>query len=232
MRRDEALKRLSDHKDDLRDKFGVTSIAIFGSTARDEARPDSDVDTLIEIERPAGFFTISKVNFYLEDILGAKVDLVTPGGLRSPIRERIYQDLIYVGAEPESGYTRRSPMPMSDEREWRFRLNHIQDSTEKILRYVRGMDFDTFSEDEIRIDAVIRNFEIIGEAVRYIPDEFKASHPHIDWQDMANMRNRLIHGYSDINLDTIWSTIANDLPPLLSSIRELIESHPNTTDPN
>ena len=200
MRRDEALKRLSEHKDDLRDRFGVTSIAIFGSTARDEARPDSDVDTLIEIERPAGFFTLSKVNFYLEDLLGAKVDLVTPGGLRSPIRERIYDELIYVGAEPENGYT-RSPS-MSIEREWRFRLNHIHDSTEKILRYVRGMDFDTFSENQMVIDTVIRNFEIIGEAVRYVPDEFKASHPHIDWQDMADMRNRLIHGYSDINLDT------------------------------
>ena len=54
MQRDEALKILSDHKYELRDKFGVTSIAIFGSTARDEAGPDSDVDTLIEIERPAG----------------------------------------------------------------------------------------------------------------------------------------------------------------------------------
>ncbi len=96
MRRDEALKRLSEHKDELRDKFGVTSIAIFGSTARDEARPDSDVDVLIEIERPAGFFKIARVEFYLEDALGTEVDLATPGALRSPIRERIYHDLIHV----------------------------------------------------------------------------------------------------------------------------------------
>ncbi len=223
MRRDQALRILTDHKDELRDKFGVTSIAIFGSTARDEARPDSDVDTLIEIERPASLFTISKVNFYLEDILGAKVDLATPGGLRSPIRERIYQDLIYVGAEPENGYIRRSTMSMSNEREWRFRLNDIHESAGKILRYVQGMDFDTFSENQMVIDAVIRNFEIIGEAVRYIPDAFKASHPLIDWQDMADMRNRLIHGYSDINMDTVWNTIVNHLPPLLSQIEELIE---------
>ena len=96
MRRDETLKILSEHKDDLREKFGVTSIAIFGSTARDEARPDSDVDTLIEIERPAGFFEVARVKFYLEDLLDTKVDLATPGALRAPIRERIYQDLIYV----------------------------------------------------------------------------------------------------------------------------------------
>lgn len=96
MRRDQALEILSDHKDELYEMFGVTSIAIFGSTARDEATPDSDVDTLIEIERPAGFFKIARVNFYLEDLLGTKVDLATPGELRSPIRERIYEDLIYV----------------------------------------------------------------------------------------------------------------------------------------
>ena len=96
MRRDEAIKRLSDHKDELRDRFGVTSIAIFGSTARDEARPDSDVDTLIEIERPAGFFEVSRVKFYLEELLDTKVDLATPGALRSPIREHIYKDIIYV----------------------------------------------------------------------------------------------------------------------------------------
>ncbi len=88
MRRDQALKILSDHKDELRE--------MFGSTARDEARPDSDVDTLIEIERPAGFFEVARVKFYLEDLLDTKVDLATPDALRAPIRKRIYEDLIYV----------------------------------------------------------------------------------------------------------------------------------------
>ena len=96
MQQDEALRILSEHKVELREMFGVKSIAIFGSTARDEARPDSDVDTLIEIERPAGFFKIARVKFYLEDILETEVDLATPGALRSPIRERIYEDFIYV----------------------------------------------------------------------------------------------------------------------------------------
>ena len=224
MRRDHALEILSDHKDELYEMFGVTSIAIFGSTARDEATPGSDVDTLIEIERPASLFTISRVNRYLEDILDAKVDLVTPGGLRSPIRERIYQDLIYAGSQ--NGHIRRPTMPTSNEREWRFRLNDIQDSAEKILRYVHGMDFDTFIQDELTIDAVIRNFEIIGEAARYIPDEFRASHPHIDWQNMADMRNRLIHGYSDLSMDIVWNTIVNHLPPLLSDIRETLKVPP------
>lgn len=118
----------------------------------------------------------------------------------------------------------------NNQRDWRLRLSDIRDSAEKILQYVQGMDFDTFSQDQRTIDAVIRNFEIIGEAARHIPDEFKRAHSHISWRETTRMRNRLIHGYFGVNTAIVWDTILNDLPPLLSSIRELIESHPYTTD--
>ena len=120
----------------------------------------------------------------------------------------------------------------NNQRDWRLRLSDIRDSAEKILRYVQGMDFDTFSQDQRTIDAVIRNFEIIGEAARHVPDEFKSAHSHISWRETTRMRNRLIHGYFGVNVAIVWDTIVNDLPPLLSSIRELIESHPYTTDHN
>ena len=118
----------------------------------------------------------------------------------------------------------------NDRRDWRLRLSDIRDSAEKILRYVHGMDFDTFSQDQRTIDAVIRNFEIIGEAARHVPDELKSAHPHISWRETTRMRNRLIHAYFGVNVTIVWDTIVNDLPPLLSSIRELIESHPYETD--
>ena len=95
MQREQALKILSNHKIELRHKFGVKSIAIFGSTARNEARSDSDVDILVEFEEPVSYFTLANVQFYLEDALGIDVDLATPGALRSPIRERVYKDLVY-----------------------------------------------------------------------------------------------------------------------------------------
>ena len=95
MERDEALAILSEHKAELQQKHGVKSIAIFGSTARNEARPDSDVDILVEFERPIGLFELADVRFYLEDELGQPVDLATPGALRSPVRERVYEDLVY-----------------------------------------------------------------------------------------------------------------------------------------
>jgi predicted nucleotidyltransferase len=95
MNRDEALVILSNSKEELREKFGVKSIAVFGSMARNEARSDSDVDVLVEFEEPVGFFTLAKVQFFLEDALGIDVDLATPGSLKSPVRERVYKDLIY-----------------------------------------------------------------------------------------------------------------------------------------
>jgi uncharacterized protein with HEPN domain len=118
----------------------------------------------------------------------------------------------------------------NDRRDWRLRLSDIRDSAEKILQYVQGMDFDTFSQDQRTIGAVIRNFEIIGEAARHVPDEFKSSHPHIAWQETNRMRNRLIHAYFGVNVTVVWDTITNDLPPLLSDIRELVESHPYEND--
>ena len=95
MNRDEVLNILSNSKEELEQKFGVKSIAVFGSTARNEARSDSDVDVLVEFKEPVGYFTLANVQFYLEDALGIDVDLATPGSLRSPVKERVYKDLIY-----------------------------------------------------------------------------------------------------------------------------------------
>ena len=75
MQRNEAIRTISEHRDELRDKFGVKSIAIFGSTARDEAGPNSDVDVLVEFEQRYTLFHFSRTKFFLEDILHKKVDL-------------------------------------------------------------------------------------------------------------------------------------------------------------
>lgn len=95
MKRDQVLVTLKEHEATLR-KMGVRSLAIFGSVARDEARPDSDVDLLVDLEPPLTFDLYMDVKFYLEDHLGTKVDLVTRTGLRSQIRENVEREAIYV----------------------------------------------------------------------------------------------------------------------------------------
>ena len=93
MRRDEVLAILAEHRDEIR-KQGVTSLSVFGSFARDEAGPDSDVDILIEVERPFGLFQMVRVQKYLEDLLGRSVDLVHKDSIKPLLRERILGEAI------------------------------------------------------------------------------------------------------------------------------------------
>jgi uncharacterized protein len=96
VRRHEALAILGAQMEYLA-QFGVQTLALFGSVARDEARPDSDVDLLIEFSRPVGLFTFVRVKDYLEEVLGRRVDLVTPAGLKRQLRDRILEEAVRVG---------------------------------------------------------------------------------------------------------------------------------------
>ncbi len=95
MRRSEILQRLEAHGDELVE-MGVKSLAIFGSAARDEARPDSDVDVLVEFAGPATFNGYMDLKFFLEDLLGRPVDLVTRSSIRPRLKERIESEARYV----------------------------------------------------------------------------------------------------------------------------------------
>ncbi len=95
MNRDEILALLAQHRADL-DRFGVKALALFGSVVRGEAGPESDLDVLVEFEGPATFDAYMDVKFFLEDLLGRSVDLVTPKALRPQLRPRIEQELVYV----------------------------------------------------------------------------------------------------------------------------------------
>lgn len=93
MRRAKVLALLAAHKDELKSHH-VRSLSIFGSVARDEARPDSDVDCLVDFDAPVGLFAFAVLKLYLEEILGTRVDLATPEALRATMRERILSEAI------------------------------------------------------------------------------------------------------------------------------------------
>ena len=95
MKKEQILTLLAEHQDDL-DRHGVKSLALFGSVARDDAGVDSDIDVLVEFEGPATFDGYMELKFYLEDLLGKPVDLVTPKALRPQLRPRIERELVYV----------------------------------------------------------------------------------------------------------------------------------------
>jgi predicted nucleotidyltransferase len=95
MRRDEALRLLAEHRAEL-EAMGVTSLALFGSVARDEAGPDSDVDVIIDVRHLFSLFDLADVHLRLEEIMRCEVDVITEGGLRPRHRAVIDKDRVYV----------------------------------------------------------------------------------------------------------------------------------------
>jgi len=101
-------------------------------------------------------------------------------------------------------------------------VEDIQESAEKILEYTRGMSFDQFSDDHKTVDAVVRNFEIIGEASNLLPDEIKDKYPEIDWHRIRGFRNRIVHDYFGVDLQIVWKIIFDHIPGLISEISKII----------
>lgn len=96
MKRSDALARLEANRAEIVARFGVRSLALFGSTARDEVGPESDVDVLVDFADPVTFDNYMDTKFFLEDLLGARVDLVTVEGLKPRARPYVERDLIRV----------------------------------------------------------------------------------------------------------------------------------------
>lgn len=103
-------------------------------------------------------------------------------------------------------------------------LGHILQAMERIERYTSGLDEAGFLNSEMVQDAVIRNIEILGEAsnnVQRVDPAFAARHGHIPWQVMYTMRNRVAHGYDQVDLEIVWKTVRRDLPVLYRQVRAL-----------
>ena len=100
-------------------------------------------------------------------------------------------------------------------------INDILDSCIKILQYTNDMSFEEFLKDSKTIDAVIRNFEIIGEAANRLPDAFKEQHPSIDWHRIRGFRNRIVHDYMGIDFSIVWDIRKNYLSSLIASLQKI-----------
>jgi uncharacterized protein with HEPN domain len=94
-------------------------------------------------------------------------------------------------------------------------IEDILDAAQKIQRYTDGISFDEFVADEKTIDAVVRNFEVIGEASNGLPEAFKQKHTEIDWVRIKGFRNRIVHDYFGIDHSIVWNIIQNYIPQLI-----------------
>jgi uncharacterized protein with HEPN domain len=96
-------------------------------------------------------------------------------------------------------------------------------ASDRIASYVEGITRSEFEADQMRIDAVIRNLQIIGEAIKKIPDSTQKKHPNIPWREIAGLRNRVTHVYFDVDINIIWDVVWFELPILKTQIQQIFK---------
>ncbi len=105
-------------------------------------------------------------------------------------------------------------------RDWRFRLADMEEYAERALSYTQGLTFGQFEADRMRVDAVLRVLEILGEAARSVPEEARSRTSGVPWTEIIAMRNLLAHAYLRVDLEVVWDTVRRDLPELLRVLRD------------
>jgi len=102
------------------------------------------------------------------------------------------------------------------------RIRHILDAAKEAVAFSQGRSRADLNSDRQLNLSLVRLLEIIGEAARGISTEFRQDHPELPWRSMVGMRDRLIHGYFDVNLDVVWETVTQDLPSLIEQLEKIV----------
>lgn len=107
-------------------------------------------------------------------------------------------------------------------RDYTLYLKDILAAIDSIEKFIFGLDFQSFQSDDKTISAVLRKLEIIGEAVKHVPEEMRENHPHVPWKEMAEMRDKLIHFYFGVDDQLVWQTITERLPSIKLDIQKIV----------
>ena len=108
-------------------------------------------------------------------------------------------------------------------RNYNLYLQDIVEAIDRIASYLEGVARGEFETDQMRLDAVIRNLQIIGEAIKKIPDSIQKGYPSIPWQEIAGLRNRVTHIYFDVDIKIIWDVVQFELPTLKTQIQQILK---------
>jgi uncharacterized protein with HEPN domain len=104
----------------------------------------------------------------------------------------------------------------------KVRIRHILDASKEAVEFVKGRSRAELDSDRKLNLSLVRLMEVIGEAARGMSDEFRTQHPELPWKKMVGMRDRLIHGYYDVDLDVVWETATEDLPGLVAKLESIL----------
>lgn len=107
-------------------------------------------------------------------------------------------------------------------RDYKVYLEDVLEAISKIRTYPVGLSLKMLSDDSKTLDAVVRNLEVIGEAIKKVPDEVRSNHPGIDWKRIAGLRDILIHEYFGVDVEIIWDIVQNKLPVLEKHVKQIL----------
>ena len=105
-----------------------------------------------------------------------------------------------------------------------IRVRHMLEAAREAVLFARNRTRKDLDNDRMLTLSIVKSVELIGEAATRISKEARDTHPEIPWTDIVAMRNRLIHVYFDIDLDRVWDTVTDDLPPLISALEKIVVS--------
>lgn len=193
---------------DFRQRHGLKSLAFFGSVLRDDFTDESDVDVLVEFEpgRTVGYIGFGQIEEELSELLGRKVDLNTPAMLSPYFREEVLG-----GA---SSATRPDP---------RVPLLHMLANAREAVAMARVENRESLDENRSLELALTHLVEIVGEAAAAVPREVQETLPTVPWSEAIRMRDRLVPGDDQVDLDFLWRAVRDDLPLLIAELERTIE---------
>ncbi|RLI79786.1 DUF86 domain-containing protein [Archaeoglobales archaeon] len=102
-------------------------------------------------------------------------------------------------------------------------IEDIVNAMNKALKFVEGMSYEEFAKDDKTVFAVVRAIEIIGEAVKNIPEDIRGKYPEIPWKGMTGMRDKVIHGYFGVDLKVVWDTVKKRIPEVKPLFERMLE---------
>lgn len=111
-------------------------------------------------------------------------------------------------------------------------LRHILDAIAKVETYLQDVDEETFDENSLLQDGVIRQIEIVGEATRHLSAQLRSRYPQVPWADIAGMRHKLIHDYFGVDIAKVWLTAVEDLPMLKVEVTQILTTLLNEYERN
>ena len=214
--RDEALAILREHREELRERFGVTELALFGSTVRNEARPDSDIDLLAEFAGECTWEHRDQAKRFIEDLFGRKVDLINSPDLFEKVRPWVEREQLTVFDPPKHW-----SLPIPIEKRWDMYVDDMLKYGRLSLEFTRGLSMEDVVTNDEKYMATLHALQTIGEAANKIPNEVYSRHPHIPWRDIVNARNWIAHGYEGVDPSKVWKMVTVSVPELLPQLEEL-----------